>query len=151
MKVRAPLLVPAFAGTTVMTLFSYILSEITKEDFSEPKHLSTMIDRLAPGTPKSWARVAGWGAHYAVGVLFASVYRQLWLKGKIRPSVAAGAVLGIISGAIAVLIWKSTFKIHPLPPWINYNKFYLQLVPAHTVFAVTATIAYRLMAMRSTV
>ncbi|MBL4675387.1 MAG: hypothetical protein JKY70_04160 [Mucilaginibacter sp.] len=40
------------------------------------------------------------------------------------------------------MIWKATFKAHPLPPWINYDRYYLQRIRAHIIFAVGATLAY---------
>jgi hypothetical protein len=135
-------------GTNVMTLFSYLVSALAKENFSEPDHLSTMINRLAPGISKKWLKVAGWGAHYAVGILFAAVYAELWENGTIKPSVKNGLMIGVLSGAIAVLIWKATFKVHPLPPWIDFKNYYLQLVPAHVVFAVIATITHRLICLQ---
>lgn len=144
MKKSDHVLLPALMGTNAMTIFSYLLSELAKENFSEPRHLSVMLKRLAPGIPKKWEHVAGWGAHYAVGVLFAAVYVELWKSGRLHPNLITGATFGLLSGAIAVLVWKATFKAHPLPPWISYRKFYLQLLPAHVVFAVTATIVYRL-------
>jgi hypothetical protein len=72
-------------GTNVMTLFSYLVSALAKENFSEPEHLSTMINRLAPGISKKRLRIAGWGAHYAVGILFAAVYVELWENGAVKP------------------------------------------------------------------
>jgi Na+/proline symporter len=135
-------------GTNVMTLFSYLVSALAKENFSEPDHLSTMINRLAPGISKKWLKVAGWGAHYAVGILFAAVYAELWENGTIKPSIKNGLVIGALSGAVAVLIWKTTFKAHPLPPWIDFKNYYVQLVPAHVVFAVIATITYRLIGLQ---
>jgi Na+/proline symporter len=144
MNKPAKIVLSGIMGTNVMTLFSYLISALAKENFSEPEHLSTMINRLAPGISKKWLKVAGWGAHYAVGILFAAVYAELWENGTIKPSVRNGLVIGALSGAIAVLIWKATFKAHPLPPWIDFKNYYLQLVPAHMVFAVFATITYRL-------
>jgi hypothetical protein len=43
-----------------------------------------------------------------------------------------------------MLIWKATFKLHPLTPWMDYRRFYLQRIPAHIVFAVFAALAYNL-------
>jgi len=148
MRNHTPILFPAVMGTSVMTSFSHLLSDLYKEDFSEPRHLSVMLKRLAPGISKKWAFIAGWGAHYAVGVLFASVYAELWRSGKLRPTLATGAILGALSGAIAVMVWKATFKAHPTPPWIDYSKYYIQLVPAHVVFAVITTITYRLQQLK---
>lgn len=134
-------------GTAFMTLLSYLLSVIAKEDFSEPEHLATMIRRLS-SISKDKSRVAGWSAHFGIGLGFAAVYIELWEAGKIKPSVQNGLLLGLASGLLAVAVWKLTLKIHPLPPWINYNKFYLQLVPAHIVFALFATITYKLIQLQ---
>ena len=133
-------LLSATAGTTLMTLFSYLVSLAADKNFSEPEHLGTLMHRLVPGSSKQASQAAGWGAHYAVGLLFVMAYQQLWKGGKIKKSLANGLVLGALSGALAVLVWKATMKSHPAPPWIDFTKFYIQLVPAHIVFAVCATL-----------
>lgn len=135
----------ATVGTTMMTLFSYMVSLATDKNFSEPEHLTTMLYRLAPGLSKKHSRFAGWGAHYAVGLLFVLVYQELWKTGKIKKSIRNGIALGVLSGALAVLVWKGTLKAHPLPPWIDFTNYYIQLVPAHIVFAVCATLTSRLL------
>jgi len=135
--------VAGVTGTSFMTLFSYLVSVIEKENFSEPEHLGTLIHRLLPGT-KKLNQVQGWAAHYAVGLLFATVFTELWERQKAKPSLKNALLLGGISGALAVGVWKLTFKLHPAPPWIKYTKYYAQLVPAHVVFALFATISYRL-------
>jgi hypothetical protein len=138
-------LLAAGAGTTLMTLFSYLVSEAEKKNFSEPEHLGTLMHRLVPGSSKRMTQAAGWGAHYAVGLLFVLAYQELWKGGKIKKSVTNGLILGVLSGALAVLVWKATMKSHPAPPWIDFTKFYIQLVPAHIVFAVCATLTSRLL------
>lgn len=135
--------VTGVTGTSFMTLFSYLVSHIERENFSEPEHLGTLIHRLLPGT-KKLNQVQGWAAHYAVGLLFATVFTELWERQKAKPSLKNALLLGGISGALAVGVWKLTFKLHPAPPWIKYTKYYTQLVPAHVVFALFATISYRL-------
>jgi hypothetical protein len=138
-------LLSAAAGTSLMTLFSYLVSVAARENFSEPEHLGTLLNRLAPGLSKQQSQAAGWGAHYAVGLLFVLAYRELWQTGKIKKTIANGLVLGALSGGLAVLVWKATLKSHPAPPWIDFSRFYLQLVPAHIVFAICATISSRLL------
>ena len=133
-----------FGGTTIMTASSYLMSLLADENFRENDHLETMISRLAPSLSKTAQAIAGWGAHYAMGMVFASIYVELWETKQIRHSIKNGIILGVISGLLGLLIWKATFKIHPLPPWINFDKFYLQRVPAHVIFAVAATLTYRL-------
>ncbi len=128
----------ATTGTTTMTLFSYIASAIAKENFSEPEHLKTMIHRLLPQLSTKQARIAGWAGHYAVGLVFMLVYHELWKAGRIKKKFGTGLLLGGISGAVAVAIWKATFKAHPSPPKTHFTGYYAQLVPAHVVFAVTA-------------
>jgi Na+/H+ antiporter NhaA len=132
------------AGTTVMTANSALMSNIFGENYREPEHLATMIKRLVPGLSKQANQIAGWGAHCAMGIVFAAVYLELWETKKIRHSIRNGLILGAVSGVLGFLIWKGTFKLHPLPPALNYDHYYLQRISAHIVFAITATLAYRL-------
>ncbi|WEA01653.1 hypothetical protein [Mucilaginibacter sp. SJ] len=116
MNRSANILLSATAGTTMMTLFSYLVSLAADKNFSEPEHLGTLIHRLAPGTSKKQGQAIDWGAHYAVGLLFVLAYQELWRTGKIKKSIRNGLVLGALSGALAVLVWKATLKMHPAPP-----------------------------------
>jgi len=133
------------AGTVVMTLGSELMSKIWGENFSEPDHLETMIKRLAPALSKQAEVIAGWGAHLTMGLIFAAIYVELWEKREIKHNITNGILLGVVSGILGLLIWKATFKVHPLPPWLDYTTFYLQRIPAHVVFAVATTITYRLL------
>jgi hypothetical protein len=136
--------VTALTGTTLMTADSYLMSLFFGENFREPEHLETMIGRLAPDLSVHAKRIAGWGAHYAMGFVFAAVYVELWDSGKVKHNFRNALILGLVSGILGFLIWKGTFRVHPLPPWMNFDHYYLQRIPAHMVFAVFATIAYRL-------
>lgn len=137
-------IISGLTGTGLMTAGSELMSKLFKENFSEPDHLETMIARLAPGLSSKAKAIAGWGAHIAMGLVFASVFVELWETGKIKHNWRNALVLGLVSGTLGLLIWKTTFKAHPLPPWINYDKYYLQRLPAHIIFAVGATLAYRI-------
>jgi len=145
MNKAAKAILTGVTGTSVMTLGSELMSLIGKENFKEPEHLETLITRLAPTLSGKAKQLAGWGAHYAMGLVFATIYVELWDKRKIRHNFRNALILGILSGFAGLLIWKGTFKAHPLPPWLNYNHFYLQRIPAHIIFAVAATITYRLL------
>lgn len=137
-------LLTGIGGTTAMTAGSALMSMLMKEDFREPEHLETMISRLAPMLSKRAKTIAGWGAHYAMGFVFAAVFVELWESHKIKHSIGNGIILGLISGVLGLVIWKGTFRAHPLPPFLHYMDFYLQRIPAHVVFAVFATLSYRL-------
>lgn len=127
-----------------MTANSYLMSKIFDEDFREPEHLATMIGRLAPALSGQAKQLAGWGAHLAMGFVFAAVYVELWETGKIKHTIRNGVILGLLSGFLGLLIWKGTFKAHPIPPLLHYDHYYLQRIPAHIVFAVFATLGYRI-------
>lgn len=144
MKTR-DILVAGITGTTFMTAFSYLVSAMDNENYSEPERLGQLAQNLLPMLNDEEKQLTGWAAHYAVGLLFALAYVELWSRKKIRSSIKRNLILGGISGIIAVAIWKTTFKLHPLPPTLSFNKYYLQLVPAHVVFAVFAGIGYQLL------
>lgn len=138
-------IVSSASGTTLMTLFSYILSFVEQEKFSEPEHLGTLMHRLSPSMSKKNAQLIGWSAHYLVGFLFVAIYRELWTSGAIKKTVASGISLGLITGLFGAMVWNYTLKKHPAPPSINFARYLLQLVPAHIVFAVCATLTDRLL------
>jgi len=138
-------LISGITGTTFMTLFSYLVSEIEKENYSEPERLGQLTHNLLPIISKRESQLTGWAGHYLVGLAFAAAYVHLWKKKQIKPSFKNNLLIGGISGIAAVAIWKTTFKMHPLPPALNFDKYYLQLVPAHVVFAVFAGLGYRLL------
>jgi hypothetical protein len=136
--------ISGISGTTFMTASSALMSLMMDQNFREPEHLTTMIERVAPFLSKKAKVIAGWGAHYAMGLVFAAVYVELWETGKIKHNLKNGLILGFVSGLLGLVIWKGTFKAHPLPPFMRYNNYYLQRIPAHIVFAVFTTITYKL-------
>lgn len=139
------ILAGGLTGTTFMTLFSYLVSLADGENFSEPERLRQLAGRLVPKLDKQQSQALGWLGHYGVGLLFALVYAELWRSGKLKPDLKTNLWLGGLSGLLAVAVWKTTFKMHPLPPSLSFNKYYLQLVPAHVVFAVFAGIGYQIL------
>ena len=137
------IIIPGIAGTTFMTLFSEAAGQIANENFSEPDLLSKLYHRLAPAEPKPIAKLMGWLGHYAVGLMFSSVYNKLWDKKLVKASGKNSIWLGTASGALAIGVWKTTFTTHPAPPGIDFKKYYTQLFLAHVVFAMLATFAYQ--------
>ena len=137
------IIIPGIAGTTAMTLFSKAAAKIANENFSEPDLLSKLYHRLAPAEPKPIAKVVGWLSHYGVGLLFSTVYNELWDKKLVKASGKNSIWLGALSGALAISVWKTTFKLHPFPPGFDNKKYYTQLFFAHIVFAMFATFTYQ--------
>ena len=138
-------LISGLTGTTFMTLFSYLVSMVAKENFSEPERLGQLSHRLLPVLNKKQSQASGWAEHYGVGLIFAAAYVTLWENKKPEPSFKNDLLIGGVSGLIAVGIWKTTFKLHPLPPRLSFDQYYTQLVPAHVVFAIFAGLGYRML------
>ncbi|MET4082576.1 hypothetical protein ABIB40_002536 [Pedobacter sp. UYP30] len=130
----------ALIGTSMMTLFSYLYSLIESDNFSEPEHLATLFHRLVPGSSKKKSQLEGWIAHYVVGVMFFAIYQELWKADKIKKSVSNAFILGTLNGVFGALVWRTILKNHPTPPNINFKKYLLQLIPAHIIFSISATL-----------
>lgn len=127
-----------------MTLFSYLVSELENSNFKEPHMLEILIQRLFPKQKKVLGKVEGWVLHYLVGLLFVAVYSEAWERNKLKPGAGSGFLFGALSSVPAVAIWDYTLKVHPLPPHINKNEFFKQLVIAHLVFGAFSGIGYKL-------
>ena len=133
-------IVSSISGTSMMTLFSYLVSLAENDNFSEPENLGALIHRLFPTTRKSEAVVIGWTIHYMVGFMFVIIYKELWRSGKIRKTIANGIILGICNGLIGSAVWNWTLQAHPFPKKINFSRYLMHLIPAHIVFAICATL-----------
>ena len=138
-----PIIKSAIAGTSAMTLFSYLISEKKEENFREPLVLADLISRLSPKIRKSDAALEGWALHYFTGYGFSYVYDKIWRSGKVKPSLLSGVLLGAASGAAGILVWKVVFKLHPNAPTKNLKKYFGHLVLAHMVFGAFASLGYR--------
>ncbi len=135
------ILTAAVTGTTFMTLFSEVVSKLDGNNYNEAKILGELIDRITPLNEKT-SQAAGWIGHYGVGVLFAAGYDEFLERTGTKPSILNGAVYGALSGLVGAAVWHSTFKAHPNPPGVNLKKYYKQLVIAHAVFGIAASLTY---------
>lgn len=139
-------LLAGIAGTTAMTAFSYAMSTAENKQFREPELLNALVKRLKtrPDIKKKHLNVEGWLMHYMVGLLFSSVYDQVWQKTSINPSFLKSMVMGVTTGVFGISIWYGTFKLHPNPPKVHFKEYYAQLLIAHAIFGVFASWGYRL-------
>jgi hypothetical protein len=126
------------AGTASMTLFSYLVSREKNKNFREPRLLGKMVYRAVPAIKRPDAEVAGWILHWGTGLLFTKGYKVLLDHTKLESNLPKGILLGVAAGAVAVIIWKSTFSLHPDPPEIDFKGFYKHLMWAHIVFTIGA-------------
>lgn len=136
---------PATAGTSLMTFFSYVVSQVEGKNFSEPELLAALEKRILPEAAKRFALPAGWLTHYSVGILITWIYEFVDRKNNDNPSLSSGILLGGLSGIAGIAIWKTVFTIHPAPPSVPERKFFMQLLLAHFVFGITVAATRRLL------
>ncbi|MBF6607391.1 MAG: hypothetical protein ITG00_01480 [Flavobacterium sp.] len=136
----------AIAATTLMTLFSFILSDIRKKQFREPILLTKIIGSANILRTETQEQVTAWGIHYFIGLLFIIGYHLLFQGAYFDPTWFAAAVLGFASGAIGIIGWRLIFKFAPKAPRVNFVEYYTQLFVAHIIFAFSAIAIYKLYA-----
>ncbi|MEP6750693.1 MAG: hypothetical protein ABJB86_23350 [Bacteroidota bacterium] len=133
----------ALCGTTLMTVYSYIISRLQNKNFKEPKLLGKMSENLLPWLDRRTSRITGWYMHYLVGLLFAETYAPFWpATGKKGAYIKTGLILGGISGISAILLWKFSLNAHPFPPAVDFIPFAGQLLIAHLFFGFFAAVGY---------
>lgn len=133
----------AVAATTSMTLFNFLLSDIRKINFREP-HLLAKI--LSSGD-KNLSRkdcYAGWALHYMIGLFFIMGFQFVFNYDLLHTTWISALVLGAVGGIIGILGWKLVIKITYIIPHFEFRKYYLQLLGAHTIFALTAIAIFKI-------
>lgn len=132
----------AVSGTVMMTLFSYTLSGLQKKNYKEPKNLAALLINAFPHGPHRLFILTGWALHFLAGWAFVLVYTIVWESMHIPATAACGAIIGTLSALAAIAIWWTILNLHPDPPAPDRRAYYLQLIPAHTVFGTFAAIGY---------
>lgn len=136
------ILLPAFAATSVMTAFSYLIAELEKKNFSESELLAK-IEKKQLRLPKQLALPAGWATHYAVGIvmtLLFEFYKKYFNK---KPAFYHTIIYGTLGGFVAIAAWKILFTMLQQRSADFYRKFYIQLFLVHLIFAGTITISQK--------
>lgn len=139
------ILTSAIAGTTAMTLFSYVYSTWRSQNFKEPELLNEWmihLNILEYQTSKN--HVLGWLIHYAVGFIFITVYHITWGMFALQPSVTSYLIAGVISGIIGIVVWRFVMKKFDLLPQKAQPEYFFQLEIAHIIFALVAYVIYTL-------
>ena len=131
------ILISGTAATSVMTAFSYLLSEGGKKNYREPELLASLLANRWPAHQKRHALPAGIAVHYALGVLWAMAHALALEKIPLKPKPGAALLLGSFSGITGVIIWRMLFKSNPQPPKIDYQAFYLHMFFAQLIFTST--------------
>lgn len=130
-------------GTSIMSLFSYLISDKKNRNFKEPEVLGELLNRVMPGLSEKQADIAGWALHFGAGAAFTAVYDQIWEKTSIKPHIKSGAIMGAVSGLIGIAVWRATIAMHPKPPIKDYKAYYKHLLLAHVFFGIAAAESYK--------
>jgi len=126
-----------FLGTSVMTVFSYILSHLSADNFREPQLLGKLLQGTLLPINSPISRPAGWVCHYSFGLGLATVFHNSWKHRENATPVLSGLIAGACSGTAAVIWWHNAFRLHPHPPLLRHDRFYLQLFIAHMLYSIT--------------
>ena len=144
-QVLFALILGTVVATTLMTIFSYIVSRLRNRQFTEPVLLNRLLCGF--GILKEYQlekSIAGWIIHYAIGLMFLVIYYFVWSKTSFDPTMSTALILGSFSGIAGIIGWAIIFRIQSVPANIRVSEYYTQLFVAHVIFALTATVVYRL-------
>lgn len=134
----------AIIGTSVMTLFSYVVSGITNRQFKEPVLLNQLLRYFRYCKTLKKSSLPGWVLHYLIGTLFLISSNFIWNSTSADPNLKSGALLGLMYGIIGISGWHIIFRLHPNPPSIKLDKYYLHLIVAHIIYGGSAAAGFRL-------
>lgn len=143
-SVLKKIIVSGIAGTTTMTLYSYLISGKKGKRFREPQLLNSLLygqeDKMLGPVEESRQPIPGFIAHYKTGILFAGIYHLIWKKKVKANVVLSGFGCGLILSILGISIWNTVFKVHPHPPKIDLKRFTGQLIIAHIIFGTTVAL-----------
>jgi hypothetical protein len=134
--------VVGIAATTTMTMFVLVVRILTGKQLNVIRILGTMLtaSTTVDGrcSSKASSLVAGTIMHYAVGLFFSFAYIWMWREQVISTAWITTTLLGVITGLIGILVWKSYFRIHSHPPVVPMTLYLACILFAHVIFALTA-------------
>ena len=134
------ILVSGVLGTSIMTLFTYIIASITGKELSEPKFLNRLMwNSNLFHIEKDDYHLFGWCIHVFIGIVFAASLMLFKICTGFDLTICIGIFLGFVLGLIGVAGWTMLFTLHHNPPEIDFKLFLSQLVIAHMVFGLVVS------------
>jgi len=138
------ILIAAFSATNIMTTFSFIVSISFKKLFREPVMLNFILDGAGISLKGRVKKIAGWLAHYLIGLAFVLVYESVWHYTDVEFGFLSGLVFGIISGFIGVSCWRLTYRLPDGNRQVPSKEYGIQLFFGHIVFAIAVVVAFKI-------
>lgn len=136
-RIIAAILLATLAATSLMTAFSYLVSEAFRELYKEPVLLQFLMTRFHFNLSPKVKTVAGWVVHYTIGLIFVIAYYILWQLGLFELTWLSGLIYGCVIGIIGISGWVFMFILADYKPRIDFKGYYLQLFFAHIVFGLS--------------
>ena len=128
-------------ATTLMSLFSYLISKSFRKLFTEPVLINYVIALFRIDIKPKMTSALGWILHYFVGLLFVLLYHWLWRNGIMDEDWSLW--LGCASGIVGVLGWMIIFRLPRKEPRVAFVEYYVQLFFAHVIFAISASFVHQ--------
>lgn len=138
------IVISCIAATSLMTLFSYVVSASARELYKEPVLLTYILTMFGMEVSSGLKIILAWILHYLIGLAFVVAYHYLWVYNVLEISLPVAFLLGSISGIIGILGWVMMFAVTPKKPNIDFKGYYLQLFVAHVIFGIVAFSVYKL-------
>jgi hypothetical protein len=132
--------IPSVTATSVMTIFSFVVSTIKHRNFIEPQLLSRFIKNEFK-TENQNSLPAALLMHYGIGVAMNVLFNFLWQNFKIKSASEKIIISGSLGSLIAVISWRLIFIKMPPRSRKYYKEFYTQLIVAHFIFAIAVLLA----------
>ena len=140
------LVLVSFIATSIMTIFSYILSSFRKQQFREPQLLNSILDNSFPiAVPRPKNYFLGWLIHYGIGLIFTILFYFLEEVNLIKLGALSTFLFGIGIGLIGIIIWNIMLSISRLKNKIHKINFYFHLILGHLIFSICLTIGFSLL------
>jgi hypothetical protein len=133
-------------GTSLMTGFSYLMSEQFRKRFQEPRLLEYVMKLSGAKLSDRSKEIAAWIIHYLIGLLFVLAYYFIW-NCCLAKSWTITLLFGAISGIIGILGWIVIFSIPDDKPHVSFTSYFIQLFFAHIIFAFGVFMTDRLLSL----
>jgi hypothetical protein len=134
-----------FAGTAAMTVVMYLYTYFTKR-FTKVIHVlgNMLIGEDNYQSPSKRAWFIGTIAHFGVGMLFSFAYFLLWNWGFFKINFQDSLWIGMASGVVAIVVWKTYLTVHRTPPKVSQIHYFIALFLAHIVFGVISVNVFQM-------
>lgn len=131
-------IISGFAGTLAMTIIMYAYAYLIKKNTKVVHIFGAMVTGNTGLTKNQKVKILATGtiAHVFVGVLFSFSYFLLWNWGIFDISLSDSLIIGLLSGVIAIIVWRLYFSVHQKPPKIPLPHYFAALLISHVFFGL---------------